>query len=143
MTDQSNEPQHGLPVRRDVGLATTTKVCVELSKPAAAFLRGTVVHMNQRKILSLDNAIALQTSAWLEEIEAAVVAALDRADAQEPTTDQLTDHPSVKRCVCGHLQADHASNGTRFPHPLRYGVCFVCGCREFVKVGQTPESEAA
>ena len=47
-----------------------------LSYQAAAFLLGTVRHMNQKKILPPDNEMALQTSAWLEHIEAATEAGL-------------------------------------------------------------------
>lgn len=46
-------------------------VTLHLSRQAAAFLHGTVVHLNQAKILPADNRQALETSAWLEEIEAA------------------------------------------------------------------------
>ena len=46
-------------------------VTIQLSRPAALFLSAAVAHMNQRKILPKDHAEALQTSAWLEEIEAA------------------------------------------------------------------------
>lgn len=42
-------------------------------------------------------------------------------------------HPSVRECECGHLEADHKSSGSSFPHPLRFGVCLIagCDCREF------------
>jgi hypothetical protein len=53
------------------------KVTLELSRPAATFLRAAVALMNQRKVLPDDNAEALQTSAWLEEIEAAARRATD------------------------------------------------------------------
>lgn len=52
------------------------RCAVELSRDAAVFLLGTVEHMNQAKVLPADNAMALQTSAWLEEIEAATSRAL-------------------------------------------------------------------
>lgn len=52
-------------------------VSVRLSVPAAVFLRATVEHMNQTKILPQVPAEALQTSAWLEEIEAATRRALE------------------------------------------------------------------
>jgi hypothetical protein len=44
-----------------------------------------------------------------------------------------TYHPSVRQCVCGHLEADHQSNRAPYPHPLRYGLCLMgdCECREF------------
>lgn len=37
--------------------------------------------------------------------------------------------------TCGHAEGDHQSSGSRFPHPLRYGLCRVagCDCREFVE----------
>lgn len=35
----------------------------------------------------------------------------------------------VPTCECGHKVGDHRSAGTRFPHPPRYGVCLVYGCR--------------
>lgn len=54
-----------------------SRVTVELSRRAAVFLRATVEHMNQRKILPADNEQALETSAWLEEIEAKTREALD------------------------------------------------------------------
>jgi hypothetical protein len=50
-----------------------------LSPKAAAFLLGTVRHLNQEKILPADSAQALETSAWLEEIEARCSAALENA----------------------------------------------------------------
>jgi hypothetical protein len=34
-------------------------------------------------------------------------------------------------CTCGHAKGDHKSNGSRFPHPLIFGVCLRCGCREY------------
>jgi hypothetical protein len=45
-------------------------------------------------------------------------------------------------CTCGHGQGDHSSGGTRFPHPLKFGVCLVsdCDCREYVAV---PDDEQA
>lgn len=52
-------------------------VTVELSRPAAVFLRGMVEHMNKLKILPPDDVQALETSGWLEEIEAKTRAALD------------------------------------------------------------------
>jgi hypothetical protein len=52
------------------------KVTLTLSLEAAAFLVGTVRHLNQAKILPPDNAQALQTSAWLEEIEAVALRAV-------------------------------------------------------------------
>lgn len=54
---------------------------VEISYPAAVFLRGVVKHLNQKKILPDGSAEALQTSAWLEEIEARLAAALDESHA--------------------------------------------------------------
>lgn len=61
------------------------RVAVELSEPAARFLLGTVRHLNQVKLLPEDNAKALQTSAWLEEIEANVDASLrgQREDSRD------------------------------------------------------------
>jgi hypothetical protein len=53
------------------------RVSVDLSPGAAAFLVGVVRHMNQAKILPADNAQALESSAWLEEIEAATTRALE------------------------------------------------------------------
>lgn len=47
-----------------------SQVSVTLSRQAAVFLRATVEHMNQIKILPRDERAALETSAWLEEIEA-------------------------------------------------------------------------
>lgn len=54
---------------------------VFLSPKATAFLLGTVRHLNTVKILPPDNAQALETSAWLEEIEAALVLASERGIA--------------------------------------------------------------
>lgn len=53
------------------------RVSLKISVPAAAFLAGTMAHLNEAKILPPDDPHALQTSAWMEEIEAAAVAALD------------------------------------------------------------------
>lgn len=50
-------------------------VVLALSLPAAAFLLGTVEHLNQTKVLPSASAQALETSAWLEEIEAKLRAA--------------------------------------------------------------------
>lgn len=61
-----DQPELGRSVCRD----ESPLVWIELSRSAAVFLRATVEHMNQAKILPADNAIALETSAWLEEIEA-------------------------------------------------------------------------
>jgi hypothetical protein len=57
------------------GCACRESITVEMSRAAATFLWATVRHMNQRKILPDDPGPALQTSAWLEEIEAAVAKA--------------------------------------------------------------------
>lgn len=54
----------------------TNTIDMTLSRPAAEFLWSTAKHMNQAKILPADKAAALQTSAWLEEIEARVAIAL-------------------------------------------------------------------
>lgn len=42
-------------------------------------------------------------------------------------------HPSVKTCVCGHLQADHASARTPLMRPVLGGICLIdgCDCQEF------------
>ena len=55
-------------------------VTIALSPKAAAFLLGTVRHLNQKKILPEDNVMALETSAWLEEIEAHCAAALEAGE---------------------------------------------------------------
>lgn len=58
-------------------MAERPRVFVELSHPAAVFLRAAVAHMNQRNLLPEGNREALQTSAWLEEIEAKTREALN------------------------------------------------------------------
>jgi hypothetical protein len=48
-------------------------------------------------------------------------------------------------CECGHKVGDHASGGTHWPHPPRYGVCLVpgCDCRDFVeREAETPREAA-
>jgi hypothetical protein len=60
-------------------------VTVTLSLAAAVFLRATVEHMNQAKMLPADSAQALQTSAWLEEIEAETRRALSEATSRGPS----------------------------------------------------------
>jgi hypothetical protein len=62
------------------------EVTVNLSPPAATFLLGTVEALNEKKILPPGNAAALQTSAWLEEIEAQLRAALED---KQPTDEQI------------------------------------------------------
>lgn len=55
-----------------------TSVTVHLSVPAATFLHGTVQHLNQVKLLpDHEPGAALQTSTWLEEIEARLKEALN------------------------------------------------------------------
>jgi hypothetical protein len=53
---------------------------LRLSLPAAAFLHGAVQHMNTLKVLPEGGPEALQTSAWLEEIEATAAAACAAAE---------------------------------------------------------------
>lgn len=55
------------------------QVDVRLSDQAAVFLRAMVEHMNHAKTLPAGDEAALQTSAWLEEIEAAVSSAFPRS----------------------------------------------------------------
>jgi len=52
-------------------------VTIALSPKAAQFLVAVVRHMNQKKILPDDSRTALETSAWLEEIEARCSVALE------------------------------------------------------------------
>lgn len=59
------------------------RVMMTLSRPAAVFLAACVEHMNQRKLLPADNAQALETSAWLEEIGAAAVRAAPAGELAE------------------------------------------------------------
>lgn len=54
-----------------------TEVTIALSRSAAMFLRSVAQGLNDAKILPSGNARALETSAWLEEIEAAIRKALD------------------------------------------------------------------
>lgn len=72
--------ERGIDVRHyhehDPGRASDD-VTITISRPAAAFLRGTVEHLNQKKILPEDSRAALETSAWLEEIEARCATALE------------------------------------------------------------------
>lgn len=55
-------------------------VDVRLSRPTAVGLLAMIREMNQAKVLPPDSPQALETSAWLEEIAAAVRAAFPRKD---------------------------------------------------------------
>lgn len=48
----------------------------------------------------------------------------------------------ARTCVCGHPIGDHKSAGTVWPHPPRYGFCFIngCGCTSYEEV---PKEQAA
>lgn len=58
-------------------MSTSGTVTMTISRQAAAFLHGTAQTLNQKKILPEDNAQALETSAWLEEIEYAARKAVE------------------------------------------------------------------
>lgn len=67
------------------------EIVITLSRPAAVFLAGCMRHMNQEKILPDDSRMALETSAWLEEIEARCATALEDYHAKSGRPDG-SDH---------------------------------------------------
>lgn len=57
-----------------------------------------------------------------------------------------THHSAIRACAdCGHLEAEHKTAGTGFPHPPRFGACLAvgCGCRAFAAESQPDQSDSA
>ena len=49
----------------------------------------------------------------------------------------------VPTCLCGHKRGDHHSSGAGWPHPPRFGYCYVTGCDCRVFEDASPDRSAA
>ncbi len=57
----------------------------------------------------------------------------------------MTGHKAPACAACSHLEGDHKTGRTAFPHPVRSGVCLVngCECREYTPAAEQDQEKAA